>query len=83
MQVVSGFGYIITYEKVRHILSKNDINDVRLKGLIAGGICVPKLVRLTLNLTPFPVARLWITSQSDHNLYVLKIIIFALLLTLI
>ena len=40
MQVVSGFGYIITYEKVRHILSKNDINDNRIRGLIAGGLKV-------------------------------------------
>lgn len=37
MQVVSGFGYILTYEKVRHILAKNDINDNRIRGLIAGG----------------------------------------------
>ncbi len=37
MQVVSGFGYILTYEKVRHILSKHDINDNRVRGLIAGG----------------------------------------------
>lgn len=38
MQVVSGFGYILTYEKVRHILSMNDINDNRVRGLIAGGM---------------------------------------------
>ncbi|OTF82524.1 solute carrier family 25 member 44-like protein, partial [Euroglyphus maynei] len=38
MQVVSGFGYILTYEKARHILSKNDINDNRIRGLIAGGL---------------------------------------------
>ncbi|CAG2109902.1 unnamed protein product [Medioppia subpectinata] len=37
VQVVSGIGYILTYEKVRDILSKNDIHDSRLKGLIAGG----------------------------------------------
>jgi len=35
--MLPGFGYIITYEKVRHILAKNDINDNRIRGLIAGG----------------------------------------------
>ena len=33
-----GIGYILTYEKVRDILSKNNIHDSRLKGLIAGGM---------------------------------------------
>ncbi|KAH7637028.1 LOW QUALITY PROTEIN: solute carrier family 25 member 44 [Dermatophagoides farinae] len=52
MQVVSGFGYILTYEKARHILSKNDINDNRIRGLIAGGL--GSLVSQTI-ICPFDV----------------------------
>ncbi|CAG2174684.1 unnamed protein product, partial [Oppiella nova] len=52
VQVVSGIGYILTYEKVRDILSKNDIHDSRLKGLIAGGC--GSLVSQTI-ICPFDV----------------------------
>ncbi|XP_054161675.1 solute carrier family 25 member 44-like [Oppia nitens] len=52
VQVVSGIGYILTYEKIRDILSKNNIHDNRLKGLIAGGC--GSLVSQTI-ICPFDV----------------------------
>lgn len=53
MQVVSGIGYILTYEKVRDVLTKRaQIRDNRLKGLIGGGC--GSLVSQTI-ITPFDV----------------------------
>lgn len=53
IQIISGFGYITTYEKVRHLLSKYaGINDGRIKGFIAGGC--GSLVGQTI-ITPFDV----------------------------
>ncbi|XP_054722718.1 solute carrier family 25 member 44-like [Uloborus diversus] len=53
IQMVSGIGYIITYEKVRHMLTLYaDIRDGRLKGLIGGGC--GSLVGQTI-ITPFDV----------------------------
>lgn len=52
MQVISGIGYLITYEKVRDVLGKRGITDSRVKGLIGGG--VSSLVGQTL-ITPFDV----------------------------
>ena len=37
VQLVSGVGYITTYEAVRHFLHQNDIKNSQLKALIAGG----------------------------------------------
>ncbi|KAF7493600.1 Solute carrier family 25 member 44 [Sarcoptes scabiei] len=69
MQVVSGFGYIITYEKARHILSKNNINDNRVRGLIAGGL--GSLVSQTI-ICPFDVISqhlmLWNKSTRARKL---------------
>ncbi|KAI2798118.1 hypothetical protein RDWZM_000026 [Blomia tropicalis] len=73
MQVVSGFGYIITYEKVRHILSKNDINDNRIRGLIAGGC--GSLVSQTI-ICPFDVISqhlmLWGSKSRTNSTLNLK-----------
>ncbi|XP_013773656.1 solute carrier family 25 member 44-like [Limulus polyphemus] len=53
IQIVSGVGYIITYEKVRHLLTLYaNIEDGRLKGLIGGGC--GSLVGQTI-ITPFDV----------------------------
>lgn len=53
MQVVSGIGYLITYEKVRDLLTKyGNIRDSKIKGLIGGGC--GSLVSQTI-ITPFDV----------------------------
>lgn len=53
MQIASGIGYIITYEKVRHMLTLYaNVTDRRLKGLIGGGC--GSLVGQTI-ITPFDV----------------------------
>ncbi|XP_018493625.1 solute carrier family 25 member 44 isoform X2 [Galendromus occidentalis] len=52
MQIFSGIGYIITYEKVRDSLHQRGVSDLRVKGLIGGG--VSSLVGQTL-ITPFDV----------------------------
>lgn len=53
MQVVSGIGYLITYEKVRDLLTKYaNIRDSKIKGLIGGGC--GSLVSQTI-ITPFDV----------------------------
>lgn len=53
IQIVSGVGYITTYEKVRHLLTEYaNIDDKRLKGLIGGGC--GSLVGQTI-ITPFDV----------------------------
>lgn len=52
-QIASGIGYILTYEKVRHMLTiYSDIRDGRVKGLIGGGC--GSLVGQTV-ITPFDV----------------------------
>lgn len=51
-QVVSGIGYLMTYEKVRHMVGQYVTSDNRLKGLIGGG--VGSLVSQTI-VTPFDV----------------------------
>lgn len=51
-QVASGFAYIITYEKVRHLAGQYVTTDGRIKGLIGGG--VGSLVGQTI-VTPFDV----------------------------
>ncbi|XP_015906331.1 solute carrier family 25 member 44 [Parasteatoda tepidariorum] len=53
IQMASGIGYIITYEKVRHMLTLYaDIRDTKLKGLIGGGC--GSLVGQTI-ITPFDI----------------------------
>ena len=53
MQVVSGIGYIVTYETMRHVVAKyGEVNDNRIKGLIGGGC--GSLVSQTI-ITPFDV----------------------------
>lgn len=53
MQIASGIGYIITYEKVRHMLGVYaNITDSKIKGLIGGGC--GSLVGQTI-ITPFDV----------------------------
>ncbi|GFY45272.1 solute carrier family 25 member 44 [Trichonephila inaurata madagascariensis] len=53
IQIASGIGYIITYEKVRHLLTiYADIKDSKIKGLIGGGC--GSLVGQTV-ITPFDV----------------------------
>ncbi|KAI1289789.1 Solute carrier family 25 member 44 [Halotydeus destructor] len=53
MQVISGIGYIVTYETMRHAASKyGDIHDNRIRGLIGGGC--GSLVSQTI-ITPFDV----------------------------
>lgn len=53
IQIASGIGYIITYEKVRHMLGiYAGITDGRIKGLIGGGC--GSLVGQTI-ITPFDV----------------------------
>lgn len=52
MQFVASFGYILTYEKVRDMLAKNDIHDNRIRGLISGGC--GSLVSQTI-ICPFDV----------------------------
>lgn len=67
VQVISGIGYIITYEKVRDLLSNYaQINDRRIKGLI-GGSC-GSLVAQTI-VTPFDVIsqHMMISSHSSSN----------------
>jgi len=51
-QVVSGIGYLITYEKVRHLVHTYASTDNRIKGLIGGG--VGSLVSQTI-ICPFDV----------------------------
>ncbi|RWS06031.1 solute carrier family 25 member 44-like protein [Dinothrombium tinctorium] len=67
MQVVSGIGYIITYEKIRDILTKyGNIKDSRIKGLIGGGI--GSIVSQTI-ITPFDVVsqHIMVDSGSKKN----------------
>jgi solute carrier family 25 protein 44 len=53
MQVVSGIGYMVTYESVRHAVSKyGEVKDNRIKGLIGGGC--GSIVSQTI-ITPFDV----------------------------
>lgn len=53
IQIASGIGYIITYEKVRHMLGVYaNITDGKIKGLIGGGC--GSLVGQTI-ITPFDV----------------------------
>lgn len=53
IQIVSGIGYIVTYEKARHMLTQHaNITDRRIKGLI-GGSC-GSIVGQTI-ITPFDV----------------------------
>ena len=51
-QVVSGIGYLVTYEKVRHLVGQYATSDNRVKGLVGGG--VGSLVSQTI-ITPFDV----------------------------
>ncbi|RWS30295.1 solute carrier family 25 member 44-like protein [Leptotrombidium deliense] len=66
MQVVSSIGYITTYEKIRDILTKYNIKDNRIKGLIGGGI--GSVVSQTI-ITPFDVVsqHIMVTGGSKHN----------------
>lgn len=53
MQVVSGIGYLLTYETVRHLVSSvGQVSDNRIKGLVGGGC--GSLVSQTI-ITPFDV----------------------------
>lgn len=52
-QIVSGIGYLFTYETVRHLVSKyTSIQNNQMKGLIAGG--ASSMVSQTM-ITPFDV----------------------------
>lgn len=70
MQIVSGIGYILTYEKVRDSLTKHaNIYDNRIKGLIGGGC--GSLVSQTI-ITPFDVVSqhlmvLGSSRSTKHN----------------
>lgn len=66
-QVASGFAYIITYEKVRHMAGQYVTTDSRVKGLIGGG--VGSLVGQTI-VTPFDVISqhmMVISGQSSRK----------------
>nr|CAG4640990.1 EOG090X08ST [Eulimnadia texana] len=62
--VVSGAFYITTYENVRHLLSSYNVNDARVKALVAGGCA--SLVGQTI-IVPFDVIsqRLMILGQVE------------------
>lgn len=61
-QVVSGFGYLITYEKARHLVGQYITSDNRVKGLIGGG--AGSLVSQTI-ITPFDVISQHLMVISD------------------
>ena len=63
-QVVSGIGYLLTYEKVRHLVGTYVTDDIRIKGLIGGG--VGSLVSQTI-ITPFDVISQHMMVISDSK----------------
>jgi len=63
-QVISGIGYLLTYEKVRHLVGTYGSNDNRIKGLIGGG--VGSLVSQTI-ITPFDVISQHMMVISDSK----------------
>ena len=63
-QVVSGIGYLLTYEKVRHLVGTYGSSDNRIKGLIGGG--VGSLVSQTI-ITPFDVISQHMMVISDSK----------------
>jgi solute carrier family 25 protein 44 len=69
MQIVSGIGYLFTYETVRHLVSKyTTITDNKVKGLIAGG--ASSMVSQTI-ITPFDVVSQHImvmTGKKRHQM---------------
>lgn len=77
MQVVSGIGYLITYESVRHLVaSVGGCNDNRIKGLVGGGC--GSLVSQTI-ITPFDVIsqHMMVMSSSSKSQGVSKFSTFA------
>ncbi|XP_013786806.2 solute carrier family 25 member 44-like [Limulus polyphemus] len=71
IQLVSGVGYITTYEKVRHILTEYaNIEDKRVKGLIGGGC--GSLVGQTI-ITPFDVISQHMMMIGQRNGSVIKL----------
>ncbi|XP_076334042.1 solute carrier family 25 member 44-like isoform X2 [Tachypleus tridentatus] len=71
IQLVSGLGYITTYEKVRHILTEYaNIKDKRVKGLIGGGC--GSLVGQTI-ITPFDVISQHMMMMGQRNSSLIKL----------
>ena len=65
MQMVSGIGYLFTYEKARHLISNyTSIKDNKLKGLIAGG--ASSMVSQTI-ITPFDIVSQHIMVLTGKN----------------
>lgn len=67
IQIFSGIGYIITYEKVRDMLTKHaGVHDRRIKGLVGGGCS--SLVSQTI-ITPFDVVsqHIMVLGRTDKT----------------
>lgn len=64
VQIISGVFYISTYEGVRHVLTQHNVNNSRVKALIAGGAA--SLVGQTI-VVPFDVISQHLMMMGIRN----------------